>query len=428
MFAQIFGKYLVENDIVNKYSMEEIMDKLNNTRVKLGTIAVAEGYMTETQAIEVNKIQASRDAKFGDIAIEKGYLSKEQLETILSKQGNESMKFIQLLNEEAGLMMDSIEDELCEFKKFNGYDDYELEALKNDDIDVIISLYAVSSNPLVTELADIVMKNITRFVTEDFYFDRMHKVSEYSYKAFTGQRIFGDNRMFVGFASDEEGNNILAKGYANEVSLEDDVEVYDAISEFTNLNSGLFATALSRRKIAADMEIPVVFENESITGKAYVMPIYIKGKQVDLIISVDENFVPGRKYRSVTKKAELGDGIGDVLIVDDSALIRKVLRNIFESNGYKVAGEACNGIEALEMFMAYRPAMVTLDITMPKMDGVDALKQIKKVDANAKVVMITAAGQESKVITALKEGAMEFITKPINKDVVLKQAKMILGR
>jgi DNA-binding NtrC family response regulator len=110
---------------------------------------------------------------------------------------------------------------------------------------------------------------------------------------------------------------------------------------------------------------------------------------------------------------------GTVLIVDDSALIRKLLRKILEDEGYTVVCEASNGAEAVEEYEAYRPDVVTLDITMPIMDGVEALKQIRQINPSAKAFMVTAAGQQKKVIEALKNGAMKFIVKPFSKDEVL---------
>jgi CheY-like chemotaxis protein len=114
------------------------------------------------------------------------------------------------------------------------------------------------------------------------------------------------------------------------------------------------------------------------------------------------------------------------MIVDDSSLIRKMLRGLLENNGYTVAAEAVNGAEAVEMYDNVKPDVVTLDITMPVMDGVEALKQIKAKDAKANVIMITAAGQQDKVVEALKSGANLFIMKPFNEEDVIKNFENVL--
>lgn len=101
-----------------------------------------------------------------------------------------------------------------------------------------------------------------------------------------------------------------------------------------------------------------------------------------------------------------------VLIVDDSKTSRKILKNIFEENNYEVAGEAANGQECLDKYQELHPDLVTLDITMPVMDGIETLSKLKEMDPNAKVVMITAAGQKNKMVEAVRLGAEDFVTKP----------------
>ena len=109
-----------------------------------------------------------------------------------------------------------------------------------------------------------------------------------------------------------------------------------------------------------------------------------------------------------------------ILIVDDSRTSRKILHGILEEAGYEIVGEAVDGQDAVEKFKQLSPDIVTLDITMPVMDGLQALKIIKEENPAAKVIMVTAAGQQSKMIEAIKLGAAEFLTKPFENDVILK--------
>ncbi|HHW11967.1 MAG TPA: response regulator [Firmicutes bacterium] len=109
-----------------------------------------------------------------------------------------------------------------------------------------------------------------------------------------------------------------------------------------------------------------------------------------------------------------------VLIVDDAAFMRMSLRKIMVENGFEVVGEAENGKEALEKYNELQPDIVTLDITMPEMDGITALKGLMKLDPNANVVIVSAMGQESYVREAVMAGAKNFIVKPFNKDHVIK--------
>ena len=109
-----------------------------------------------------------------------------------------------------------------------------------------------------------------------------------------------------------------------------------------------------------------------------------------------------------------------VLIVDDSRTSRRILKDILERAGYEVRGEAINGKEAVETYAKLLPDIVTMDITMPEMDGIEALKRIRELFPDAKVVMVTAAGQKDKMMEAVKLGAAEFVAKPFVEETVLE--------
>ena len=112
-----------------------------------------------------------------------------------------------------------------------------------------------------------------------------------------------------------------------------------------------------------------------------------------------------------------------VLIVDDAAFMRMMLKDILQKNGFEVIGEASNGIEAVNLYKKDVPDVVTMDITMPDMDGIEAVKEIKKFDPNAKIIMCSAMGQQSMVMDAIKSGAKDFIVKPFQADRVLEAIK-----
>ena len=113
-----------------------------------------------------------------------------------------------------------------------------------------------------------------------------------------------------------------------------------------------------------------------------------------------------------------------ILIVDDSRTSRRIMRTLLTESGYEVV-EAENGEIGVQKYKEEAPKMVTMDITMPVMDGLEALKAIREYDSSAKVVMVTAAGQESKVMEAVKLGATEFITKPFEKEKIIDTVKKV---
>ncbi|MCY3413630.1 MAG: response regulator [Candidatus Heimdallarchaeota archaeon] len=116
-----------------------------------------------------------------------------------------------------------------------------------------------------------------------------------------------------------------------------------------------------------------------------------------------------------------------VLIVDDARFMRLVLRRILTQAGYEIVGEARDGIEAVEMYAEKRPDVMTLDIVMPRLNGIQAVKQIMEFDPQAKIIMVTALGQEAFVLDAIKSGAREFIIKPFKNLEIVKAVKKTIG-
>lgn len=116
-----------------------------------------------------------------------------------------------------------------------------------------------------------------------------------------------------------------------------------------------------------------------------------------------------------------------ILLVDDAAFMRMMIKDTLSKNGYTDLYEAADGMQAVEMYSEVSPDLVIMDITMPNMDGLEALKAIKGKNPNATVVMCSAMGQESMVIEAIKSGAKDFIVKPFKPDRILKTVSSIVG-
>jgi two-component system chemotaxis response regulator CheY len=119
--------------------------------------------------------------------------------------------------------------------------------------------------------------------------------------------------------------------------------------------------------------------------------------------------------------------MGNILIVDDTLFMRTLLKNIIFSGGHTIAGEAADGDDAIEKYRELKPDLVTMDVVMPKMNGIEALKGIRAIDPQAKVIMCTAVGQEQMVKLAIKTGARGYIVKPFQAPKVLDEIKNVLG-
>ena len=117
----------------------------------------------------------------------------------------------------------------------------------------------------------------------------------------------------------------------------------------------------------------------------------------------------------------------NILICDDAAFMRMMIKDIPTKNGYNIAGEAENGAKTVEKYNELKPDLVLMDITMPEMAGIQALKKIKETDPNASVIMCSAMGQQAMVIESIQSGAKDFIVKPFQADRVLEAVQKVVG-
>lgn len=424
MFNQLFGKYLVEQNVITDIELDVILTRQEDERLKLGTIAVAQNLMTEQQVKEVNYLQVQQDKRFGVIAVECGYLTEDQVVSLLTKQGNMYMKFIQIFTDMKDISMEEATEYVDEFQKYYGFSDDEMDALKENDFDEIVPAFVYVSKPYVPELVALVLRNLVRFVTDDFYIGKVKRTNKFAYKSMVVQRLVGKHDIVLAFSGewDNSGMVALASGFVGS-ELHGQDKVFDAVGEFANICNGLLATDLAARDVEVDMVPPVTYLNQETVGVGYTIPLYIHGKEVKMFIAVDSKIELGKEpyifdYKKQEGSVDKGDAKASIVIVDDSIFIRKMLRNMVEDMGYVVVGEAVNGKEAIEEYKKNKPDILTLDITMPVMDGLEALEEIMKFDKKAKVVMITAAGQQVKVIQALNIGAEKFVVKPFDKEKV----------
>lgn len=434
MFSQLFGNYLVEKEIISKEDYKSAIEQQLAVRVKLGTIAIADGLLTEDEVESINKMQMQFDKRFGDIAVEKELLTAEQVDGLLKKQGNPYMQFIQVLMEASKMTATVLDKTLSAFQKEHGFSDDDMAALKNDDLDSLIPIFAFSAKPYVTDLAGLVVRNINRFITRDFYIGKIKHTDSLNYSYLAGQKTVGKDTICLALAeeNDEGTFAFVASNFSGETHETTGEDSIDAISEFINVNSGLFASELSKKEINMDMEPVFAYKDQTVKGDFYVLPIYVEDHKINLIISVNSEIdmgqIPFTFTTNVNKVYEAKpDSKGTVLVVDDSKMSRNMLRAILEEVGYSVIGEATNGAEAVEAYKQNKADLVTLDITMPVMDGIEALKQLLEIDPDVKAIMITAAGQQSKLIEALKIGAKKFITKPFEKEEIITNIDEVIN-
>lgn len=426
MFSQLFGNYLVNKGIITKDDYKNAIAEQFRRKIKIGVLAVEEGWLTVELTEKINRMQKNCDLRFGELAVEKGYLSQEQVDALLKKQGHTYMHFLEALLDLGKVEIAQIDGAFEAFQKEHGFSAEDMNALKTGDFESLIPIFAFSAKPFVTDLVTLVLKNINRFVSRDFYIGKIYRADGMEYRCLAGQETNGDHEIELALVGEKETSAFLkvASAYAQEDFSKMGEDALDAVCEFVNCCSGLFAAEQSEKNVELDMRPVYAFENQEIAGEVYVLPVYIDDEELKLVIGIDSETELGQipyhfMYEKVESSVAIGLAKATVGIVDDSKLSRKLLRNILEEAGYAVIAEATDGEEGIATYLQYKPDILTMDITMPNLDGIESLREIKSIDRNATVVMISAAGQQKKIIEALKLGAEKFITKPFEKEDVL---------
>ena len=289
MFEAYFGKYLENQGIITNEQYREVIDAGQNSKVKLGLLAVAEGFMSEEEAEEVNDAQHRLDKRFGDIAVSRGYLTDSQVDILLKKQGDSYLLFVQNMVERKILTLEQIQQYVKEYKRTEKLSDLDVAAIKSGDVDKIIPvlLRDVDISPVIKDYIALTARNIARFIDRQFRIDSVKIVDKVSAPYAAAQVLDGDYKIFTGFFSEGESLKLIAEAYAKEEFEEVDLDVIDATCEFLNCNNGLFATKLSNEYVDLDMMPPIMRDTRTSIiddNNVVLVPIYIHDTRVDLVI------------------------------------------------------------------------------------------------------------------------------------------------
>jgi len=290
MFGVYFGKYLQDVGVLSAEQYNKIIEDSRSARVKMGLIAVNEGYMTAAQADEVNLLQTQQDARFGDIAVSKGYLTDEQVSVLLKKQGDSYLLFVQALVENNLLSLEDIQKHLNNYKKSERYTSLDLDAIKSSDIDKIIQIFIRDAcvPAVVKDYVALLARNIIRFIDNKVRFEKIEKINTYTSKYIASQCFTGDYELFIGLCG--SGNKVFGETYGKEEFEKLDEDCLDAVCEFINVSNGLFASKLSQEDVTIDMLPPNMYVEDttiSTEGMMFTLPCFVKGERTDIVICME---------------------------------------------------------------------------------------------------------------------------------------------
>lgn len=286
MFFNLFTEYLLSEKKISESDFELVKQAQTKTRVKLGLIAVSEKMITEKQADEINRKQAVLDKRFGDIAVDLGYLTADQVSRLLELQGNPYMLFSQAITDNNIMSLADVEASFDAFIKSNGFGDAAAVAIKNDDIDNIIPLYVDGASENMVEIISVAIRTLNRLISTDLSIKKGYKADSYKYDFLAAQSLEGDFNVKLSISGGKEGALKIASIFAREEFDQIDLDSLDSMGEFINIVNGLFATALSYRKIQVELMAPEYSENAGeMAGDIFVIPLKIEQKEFELVVN-----------------------------------------------------------------------------------------------------------------------------------------------
>ena len=282
MVESIIGKYLMDSGRITQQQFRAALDKMDAVRVKLGLIAVSEGFMTFAQAEEVNRLQAICDKRFGDIAVDKGYLTEEQVGKLLKRQGDAYLAFIQALEDDKLITIGEVANVLEEFKMNQCLTNTELEDIKSDDVDKIVDVFLTEEAKEYEAVIAIAMKTLIRLVDRHASIIKAEMKSLDSNAPMAVQEMQGESGKWTNCFKEVDGALLTAASFFGQEDFEElDEDALDAAAELLNCINGMYATSLSGNHGNFLELMPPLYEVDGVAypdDAACVVTIQIDGK------------------------------------------------------------------------------------------------------------------------------------------------------
>lgn len=297
MIASIVGNYLKDIGLLTEEQLHDLLIEHRKIRAKLGTIAVAEGLMTQEESERVNRLQTIVDMRFGDIAVEEGYLTEGQVEGLLKKQVNAYHTFAQTLENEQLILTEQLEQLMIDFQYDNNFTASDINKLKNDDIDQILTLFLPYGGEKYEKIASIALRTIMRLVDADVCIGRAYLTKRREIQNGAMQKVSGEPGFTTLLAGRENALCDMASAYGQDTFNTMDEDALDAIAEIINCINGLCATSLEDIDNSMELHTPEYFWDAEavVSEEMLVIPIRVLGKKADFVIALDNDIEVKRK-------------------------------------------------------------------------------------------------------------------------------------
>jgi len=261
MFTQLFGHYLLNKKYITTEQLRHALEAKNETRVKLGALAIDAGYMTAAQVEKVHEAQKRLDKRIGDISVEMGFLTSEQVDELLSKQKTANIVIGQTLIDLGYMTNADFEKALSDYKLTAGFVSDENDEKLAENITAIFALDELSDKDFYVNYLLLFIRNIVRFIGDDFVFAGCVKNPEFKSEYLCSQDINGEISAYTAIGCAKEPFYSVASRYAGE-AIGDDEFAEACVGEFLNLQNGLFAVNISNSQNAELQLTPQISEKD----------------------------------------------------------------------------------------------------------------------------------------------------------------------
>lgn len=292
MFSAFFGNYLLEKKVVTQEQLREALKAMDKTRLKLGTMAIDEGFMTIPQVEEIHRSQMTNDSLFGELALEKGYLSEEQLEELLENQEPFHLLLAQTLMDMGVLSFKEFVDHLQDYKRQYELSDENIVQMCTCDTDALVSILLKMKNDehgdFYRDYLSLFIKSLIRFINSHVQFGTPTHIQKRSYEHLISQTIHTDTTYFTAIAGNEKDLTAFASLYANEKFRAFGEYPIDAIGEYMNQNNGLFLVNLNNQGKSIRMDLQTHIEAPTLKPyrPLYDIPIKCTSGEIHLILGL----------------------------------------------------------------------------------------------------------------------------------------------
>lgn len=292
MFAQFFGAYLLNNNLVSADDLAEAIDNKVNTRMRLGVLAINAGFMTAEQVEHINVAQQAVDKRFGELAVEYGYLTDNDVDNLLSQQPTGYLILGQTLVNNGVLTNSEFETAILDYKAKNHIGD-EISIAHDENFEGLINEFYkfgdAENTRVYVDYVTLLFKNLIRFIGDDFVPLKSSVINEYCADYFVSQQVSGEYNAYFGIATEHDGYINLAQRFSKE-HLTEINEFVDAITgEFLNVNNGLFIVNESNEYGIELTLNPQEFSrstNVKFSKTAFCIPVKFSFGVINFIVSI----------------------------------------------------------------------------------------------------------------------------------------------